>query len=525
MTIRAHRSRLIWSPLLGWALLSCSLSAVQAQTITAAPGSTSTAPSDDTGSPQPTMPSSVPAGGAAAPIILPTNPTQPYGVPKPGDPNYSTYQQQQNQTVQPPPPPVAGTTIVDAPFGSSVPYYGGITTFGGGATTAGGGTAPSDAVGITVGSFTLIPQLEINTGVDNNVFAQAASLGPSGSLYTTVTPSLDLKSDWSNHMLHVVASGTVGWYASAPTQNFQNYGLAFDGKVDIHHDVYATWGIGYKRATEALGTPNVAFAQAPTVVDTLPVEIGLYQEFNDIFYQVGAKATRYWHYDNSLITSAGLPASSRDRFEYAETLRVGYHLSDTLDLYLAPELSQVRYIETVNIDGQQRNSNGTNIGFGATWRPNDISVLEGQVGYQTKSYDGGLGTDSGLSFSLKGQWSPYAPLTIRPTITRAITETALSDYKNFTSTTYAVDYTYIIHDAWTLAGGFLLSVADYAPIEGTGVNPRTDYFFRGQIGLLYSLRPEIQIGPFFEYSHGSSTDPSGPSYDRQIYSIRLVAKR
>jgi hypothetical protein len=525
MTIRAHRSRLIWSPLIGWALLSCGVSAVHAQTAqTTEPNATSTPSDSDTG-PRPSMPSSVPAGGAAAPIILPTNPTQPYGAPKPGDPTYSIYQQETNQTAQPPLPPSAGTTIVDSPFGSSVPYYGGITTFGGnGATTAGGGSAPGDAVGITIGAFTLVPQLELNVGFDNNVFAQAASLGPSGSLYTTVTPSFDLRSDWSNHMLHVVGSGTLGYYNSAPTQDFQNYGLLLDGKIDIYHDTYLTWGLGFKRATEALGTPNVAFAQAPTVSDTLPVEIGLYQEFNDVFYQIGAKATRYWFTDNSEIVEGGLPASSRDRFEYAETLRIGYHVSENLDIYIAPEIDQVRYIETINIDGQQRNSNGTNIGIGATWRPNEISVLEGQVGYQAKDY-GSLGTDSGLSFSLRGTWTGYGPLTLRPTISRAMNETALSNYKNFTQTTFALDYTYLIHDAWTLAGGFLMSVADYSPIEGSGVGPRTDYFLRGQIGLLYSIRPEIQIGPFFEYSHGTSTDSTGPSYDRQIYSIRLIAKR
>lgn len=113
-----------------------------------------------------------------------------------------------------------------------------------------------------------------------------------------------------------------------------------------------------------------------------------------------------------------------------------------------------------------------------------------------------------------------------PTITRTINETALSNYKNYTSTIFAVDYTYVIHDAWTLAGGLLLTVADYAPVEGSGATPRTDYFMRGQIGLLYSIKPEIQIGPFFEYSRATSTDPTtGPSYDRQIYSIRLIAKR
>jgi hypothetical protein len=503
------------------------MSVVHAQTT--APGSTTTTtPSDtDTGN-RPTMPSSVPAGGAVAPIVLPTRPTQPYGAPTPADPTYSTYDQQTNQTVQPPPPPSAGTTIVNAPFGSSVPYFGGITSGFGGGTTASSGSSPGDATGITLGAFTLIPQLELNIGVDNNVFAQAASLGTTNSLYSTVTPSLDLKSDWNNHMLHAVASGTVGWYGSAPTQDFQNYGLAVDGKVDIRHDLYVTGLIGFKRATEALGTPNVAFAQAPTVVDTLPVQIGLYQEFNDVFYQIGAAATRYWHYDYSTITSQGLPASSRNRFEYAETLRVGYHVGESLDLYLAPSLNQIRYIETINAAGQDRNSNNTNLGVGATWRPNEVSVLEGEIGYQNKTYNsGGFASDSGLSFSLKGTWSAYAPLTLRPTITRSINETALSDYKNYTSTIFALDYTYVIHDAWTLAGGLLFSVADYAVADGVqGVNPRTDYFMRSQIGLLYSIKPEIQIGPFFEYSRASTTDPTtGPSYDRQIYSIRLIAKR
>ena len=519
MTIRAHRSRLIWSPLIGWAVLSCGMSVAHAQTTE--PTATTTPSDADSG--RPTMPSSVPAGGAAAPIILPTSPTQPYGALKPGDLGYE--QQQTNQTVQPVAPPSAGTTIVGAPFGSSVPYYGGITSGIAPTVSGGGGGGPSDIGGIGLGAFTLIPQLELNTGVDNNVFAQAPSLGPTGSLYTTVTPSLDFKSDWSNHMLHALLSGTWGWYASAPTQNFQNYGILIDGKVDIRSNIYATGAIGYKRSTEALGTPNVAFAQAPTVVDTLPIEIGLYQEFNDVFYQIGAKATRYWHYDNSVITSSGLPASSRDRFEYAETLRVGYHLNEDLDLYVAPSLNQVRYINKINAVGQERDSNGSNLGFGATWRPNSISVLEGEVGYQNKNYETGFGSDSGLSYSLKGQWTGYAPLTLRPTLSRSINETALSNYKNFTATTFAIDYTYVIHDAWTLAGGLLFSVADYAPVEGSGVNPRTDYFMRGQIGLLYSIRPEIQIGPFFEYSRGSSTDSTGPTYERQIYSIRLIAKR
>jgi len=525
MTICAHRTRLIWSPLVGWALLSSAVSAAHAQSPTQAGGDPITVAPTDPSTGAPTDPSTVapavPPGGAAPPIITTINADDSFR----RDAARRAGATLPDPTLTAPTVPSAGTTIVNSPFGTSVPYYGGITTLGNLVGIGGGGGIPSDGGGITLGAFTLVPQIEINVGVDSNVFAQNASLGTTQSLYTTVSPALDLRSEWLNHSLHVLASGTIGWYGAAPTQNFQNYGVLVDGKIDIRNDFYATYVTGFRRSTEALGTPNVASAQAPTVADTLPIEIGLYQQFNRVFYQLTAKAARFWYQDYSVISSAGLPAASRDRFEYGESFKLGYQLFEDLSVFVTPSLNQIRYIDAINSAGQARNSDGMNLAIGAAWQVNAISVLEGSIGYQSAGFASGLGNTSALSYGLIGTYTGYAPLTLRPYISRAINQSALSQYKDYVSTTFAVDFTYLIHDAWTLSGGLLFSVADYSPVDGSGVNPRTDSFFRGQIGLLYSIRPEIQIGPFFEYSHGSSTDSLGPSYDRQIYSIRLIAKR
>ena len=512
MTIRAHRTWLLWSPLVGWALLSCGVSAVHAQS-----------PTQSDVDPASVTPA-VPPGGAAPIIVTTTSPDDSF--------RRDQIRRGETGTVLPEPTlvrpdvPSASTTIVNAPFGTSVPYYGGIVGLGGDLMIYGGSGGPrSDAIGISVGAFTLIPQIEINVGSDNNVFAQSAASGPVSSAYATVTPSFDLRSEWLNHSLHVLASGTLGWYGNATTQNYQNYGIIVDGKVEVHSDIYVNGLIGFRRSTEALGTPNVAFSQSPTVVDTLPIEIGLYQQFNRVFYLLSARATRFWYYDYSTISSLGLPGSSRDRFEYGESLKIGYQLSEGVDVFAGPSLRQVRYFEYINSAGQARDSNGANFSVGATWRINPISILEGQVGYQSTNYESGFGATSAWSFGLAGTWTGYAPLTLRPYMSRSINESALSSYTNFVATTFAVDFNYLIHDAWTLAGGLLFSIADYSPYDPSTTNPRTDNFFRGQIGLLYSIRPEVQIGPFFEYSKGSSTDITGPSYDRQIYSIRLIARR
>src|SRR5690348_13616395 len=103
MTINTHRSRLIWSPLIGWMLLTCGMSVAQAQS-----------PTQSDVDPSTTTPS-LPPGGAAPPILTPggTVGTQapPSGAPRPG-----------GATAEPamtaPTSPSAGTTIVNSPFGS-----------------------------------------------------------------------------------------------------------------------------------------------------------------------------------------------------------------------------------------------------------------------------------------------------------------------------------------------------------------------------------------------------------------------
>jgi hypothetical protein len=524
MTISAHRTRIIWSPLLGWALLSFGASAVNAQQAPAPSGSDPGTVNDPgTVSDPGTVTQTVPPGGAAPVIVAPGSP----------DDSFRRGEQRRTSATLPdltltaPAVPSAATTIVNSPVGSSVPYFGYGGLSGSTITVTGNtsGSAPSGAGGIALGAFTLVPQLELNVGVDSNVYAQSSSLGTTPTLYSAVTPTLDLRSEWLNHSLHVLASGTLGWYAAAPAQNFQNYGIAADGRIDIRTDWYVTGLVGYVRTTEALGSPNSTTATAPTVSDTIPFQIGMFQQVGRFFYQLTARATRFWYHDYSVVPATGLPAASRNRIEFAESIKIGYQLFEDLAVFVAPNLSQIRYDDPVNIDGQERNSNGLNFSVGATWQVNAVSILEGQIGRQTTSYPSGLGGTSDLSYSLVGTYTGYAPVTIRPAILRTINESALSQYSNFISTTYAVDITYLIHDAWTLTGGLLFQTADYTAIPGTGASPRTDYFFRGQIGLLYSLRPEIQIGPVFEYAKGSSTNSLGPSYDRQVFSIRLIAKR
>jgi hypothetical protein len=392
--------------------------------------------------------------------------------------------------------------------------------------TVTGGVARTDdqELGVKLGGFYFYPAIEANAGYDTNVFAQSASQGTVGSPYLTIGPTFSLRSNWNNHELRVLGGAGLGFYSAAPTQNYLNYNLIADGRLDIDYDFYATGTAGIVRATEALGTPNAVAAQSPTVAWSAPFGLGFYKRFNRFFLGGNVTATKYWYEDFSVITAQGLPAASRQRSEYYESMRFGYEVTEDFSVFVAPTISQIRYVQTVDAAGQNRDADGLGANAGVTWKLNEISTLEGTLGY-TQQNNQSLGNTGAYTFGLAGTWTGYAPLTLRPNISRSINQSALANYSAYVSTLVGLDFNYIIHDAWTLVGGLSYNTADYTMVPGSGAPPRTDTYLRGQIGLMYTLRPQVQIGPSIEYSSGSSTDPiNGPSYQRQIYSIRLVAR-
>ncbi len=448
MIISANRSQLIWSPLVGWVLLTCAGSLAHAQIESASPG---------------------------AELLYEQTP--------------------------------AVDVPADVPVSSAAPGLG------------------TGEVGIAVGAFTLYPSIEVQAGYDSNVYATSAPTV--GSPYTLIKPIAELKSNWLNHSLRVAAGGGFGFYSNATTQNYWNGYFQVDGRLDIQEDFYVTGLIGVRRQTEALGTPNALVASSPTVADSLPVEIGLYQRFNRFFYDAKVSATRYRYIDNSIVPVGGLPGASRDRIEYEQRIRIGYEIIDGIDVWVTPGLNQRIYDQFVNVAGQQRDSNGWFVNVGATVKLTEKTSLEGFVGYTNQTFLAEGTSTPAFTFGLTGIWNGYEPLTIRPAFMRSVNESAYTNYQNYVSTTLGVDFTYDIHDAWKMVGGTGFNIAEYNPIPGSGVGPRTDYYWRASLGLLYSLRPQVQIGPLYEHTSGSSTDVAngGPSFTREVISIRVVGAR
>jgi hypothetical protein len=385
---------------------------------------------------------------------------------------------------------------------------------------------PADTeLGIPMGSFRLYPTLDVRAGYDTNVFASSVQ---TGSAYEAIRPSLDVRSDWNNHMLNFGGYGAFGFFNSATSQNYQNFGFNTDGRLDIYRDWNVTASAAFTGTTESLGTPDVAQTQSPSVVYAVPINVGMFQRFSRLFYQVNAGYTALRYSDFSQLNTNALTAGSRDRNEFTESLRAGYELREGFDVWLQGGLNQRSYLQQVNIAGQQRDSNGWSAVAGSTLELSGVSKLEGFVGYTQQNYFNPGIISAAVTFGLSGTWNGFQPLVVRPFVIRSINETVFTNYQDYVSTTIGAEFTYTLRSDWQLNAGATFSLLDYTPIPGTngGAFAHTDDFYRVSLGALYSIRPEFQVGPLYEFSAGNGPDPNtSPNFTRHVIMLRFVAKR
>ena len=216
-----------------------------------------------------------------------------------------------------------------------------------------------DAKGVRVGSFRLFPELELDEVYNDNIYA--ASTSTQGSLIQMIKPTLDLRSDWTRHMFNAFAKGSFGLYSVDNTNNYYyDYGVGFDGRVDIQRDWNFYGGSSFNARHEDRGTPqSVNPTLEPNKYNQLAGNVGYFQKFNRLSVRLDARLDDY-HYTNIGLGPAfgSIFNFDRDRTEFREAVRVGYEFSPGFEIWTRGSLNQRRYVDAVDTLGFTHNSSG-----------------------------------------------------------------------------------------------------------------------------------------------------------------------
>lgn len=383
-----------------------------------------------------------------------------------------------------------------------------------------------DAKGVRLGGFKLFGSVEADEVFNDNINATSNSVGKTAGFVQLINPTLELKSDWNNHMLNVYAKGGFGLYSVNPNlNNYQDASIGADGRLDIQRNWNVYGGASWNRRHDEFGTPNTptGVGLPVTVYNQTTANVGYFQQFNRLNVRLDGRYDNYNFFNNGLGPAQGvIPNSDRNRDEWREALRFGYEFSPGYEVWVRGSLNQRRYFQ-LDTSGLDRSSNGFDVVAGMIIDLGGITAVEVFAGYLQQTYvSGQFSTISTPTFGLTGYWNPIRDLWVKPFIRRTVDDSAFTGSAAYLSTTGGVDVNYHVRPNVRIDAHANYAVADYSALSSSG-NNQYDQYVTLRAGLMYLPTANFFVGPVYQFIHRSSNQFNG-DYDQNIVMLRLGAR-
>lgn len=368
-----------------------------------------------------------------------------------------------------------------------------------------------DPQGVRAGAFIIMPKADVSARYDDNVFATTA--GRISDWIFVGTPSVEMKSNWNNHALDFKADAEIGRYADQTRENYEDYSLALDGRLDIVRGSDVTADVSYLRRHEARGTPNDVGGRNPTQYDLMAAGLEYRRAVGRISVKAGGDIRRY-NFDNVQGLDATIINNNvRDRDEYSVNAQAGYELVQDTVAFLRGTYNWRQYD-----DDKTRNSKGYAVTVGTNFRLSGVTQGEVFVGYRNQRYDpGAFGNTKGLTYGGSLFWTPTALTTVTVTLLNEVEETIVSTSSGFVASSISARV-----DHELLRNVLLNAVAGYTR-DAYKRSPRKDSYWELGAGARYLLNRNLGIGVNYRYSKRSGNLP-GLDYRKNAITLSVTGQ-
>ena len=372
-------------------------------------------------------------------------------------------------------------------------------------------------VGVRMGVFDLMPALDVTETYSDNIFR--TQTGKKSDFITTISPQVQLKSDWARHELDFLASADVFKYANHDTENHENVNLAGDGRVDIMKDMNAYAGAAYHQLYEDRGSANDQVSLHPQKYNLASANVGFFNAFDRLSLRLDARADQYTYAD--LPTSTGITREvDRNRLDTQGTARLGYDTLTGWEPFVRFNYINSDYRTAQDRNGINKDSNGYEVDVGTAMNLNDIWAGEAFVGYVEREFDDTRlkkVEDPTFGVALTANATPLTSVNV--IVNRTISDSITVGTSSLTNTFYGVSADTEVMRNLVLGAGANLTHTDYNGIsrndDVTTLGTRARYF----ISTNFSLGPEISYVTRDAQQSGGQND-----YQNWIFLLRLSGK-
>lgn len=299
-----------------------------------------------------------------------------------------------------------------------------------------------DPPGIRMGGFILYPSVTLDEVFDSNIYATQGH--DTSDLITVLQPKLELKSNWNVHQLNLHASGDIDWYAQHSRENYANYDIGADGRLEVYHDAWISGGADYSLWHLPRTSPNNIVGQAdPTEYNQASANVVGHKEFGNLFVELGDSYNRYDFTNAQTFDGRAIMWERQNHDENEVSVRTGYTIQGLYELYVKGAYNTRNYDSTSDMSGFNRNSNGYTVLVGGKYNLTGITSIDLFAGYRSQDYDDvRLGTFSAPTGGAKITWNVTPLTTVTGEITRDIDETIVVGAAGYFATkeTVAADH-------------------------------------------------------------------------------------
>ena len=366
-----------------------------------------------------------------------------------------------------------------------------------------------DPLGIRSGGMFFYPQLSIAELYDSNIFS--TDTGETDDNITLISPSLQLRSDWNNHALNLFATSDFGLYTLNDSENYVDYALGGDGRIDATRDTSLDWAISHVQRHEDRGSPDDLNGVEPTLFTVLTPEISLSQSFGRISVEVGGGLQRF-DFDSAVIAGDN---DDRDRDEWEGTLRLGYEIVPGYEAFIRGAYFARAYEDTFDDNGFERSSTGYEAVAGTALDLTGVTTGEIFAGFRLQNPDDvTFGDIRGAQYGGSITWNPSGLTTVNGFIERTIEETTLTGSPGFFATHSGLT---VDHE---LLRNMLLGVSASYTTRAYEEIDRDDNDLEAGLYGKYMMNRNLYISANYDYTRRTS-DVAGEDFTKNVFMLKL----
>lgn len=375
-----------------------------------------------------------------------------------------------------------------------------------------------DPLGLRAGSFTVLPQVNAEGSVTDNVFY--TSQDRKTDTKVTLRPSVLIRSDWSRHALNITGEGEWGSFSQYTSENVLRGSLTGEARADLTPFLSAGLRLSASSDQEGRGSSDaVAGATRPTRLMTYDGEASIAQRFNRLVATLRGGLSQTDYDDVDLRTGGSDNNDDRDVGEVRGGLRLSYELSPATSVYADGSYDRRTYRNRLDDDGFERSSTGWRGVIGASAEIGHVARADAAVGYVTREYDdvrldgiGEITADGRLFWAV----TPLTTLRLRAATEVAETTTAGASARVTRMIAAGLDHELLRHFVISADGG-------YENETKRGAGEETDTITASIAGE-YRFTREASLVARYTYETEHPNDDSGTTSEN-IVSLGLTIRR